>query len=156
VFYNITITSLSIIVAAFIGGLEVLQVMPGQLNLTGGLWAYANNFDLNKAGFVIAGPFVATWVIALSVWRFAHIEEKWPPGFGPLNPPGSPPRRRPRVTPPRLVAVAALVMYQGRAVGSGPVYPSWSATSRTRSRSCAESWSGRENAFETVIRLTPT
>jgi high-affinity nickel-transport protein len=58
-------------VAAFIGGLEVLQVMSGQLNLTGGLWAYANNFDLNKASFVIAGPFVATWVIALSVWRFA-------------------------------------------------------------------------------------
>jgi hypothetical protein len=32
--------------------------------------AYANNFDLNKATIVIAGPFVATWVIALSVWRF--------------------------------------------------------------------------------------
>ena len=81
VFYNITITSLSIIVAVFIGGLEVLHVMSGQLNLTGGLWAYANNFDLNKAGFVIAGLFVATWVIALSVWRFAHIEEKWSAGI---------------------------------------------------------------------------
>jgi nickel/cobalt transporter (NiCoT) family protein len=81
VFYNITVTSLSIIVAVFIGGLEVLQVMSGQLNLTGGMWGYANNFDLNKAGFVIAGLFVLTWAIALSVWRFAHIEEKWSAGI---------------------------------------------------------------------------
>jgi high-affinity nickel-transport protein len=77
VFYNITITSLSIIVAVFIGGLEVLQVTSQQLGLTGGLWNYANNFDLNNAGFIIVGLFVATWVIALSVWRFAHIEDKW-------------------------------------------------------------------------------
>jgi high-affinity nickel-transport protein len=68
-------------VAVFIGGLKVLHVMSGQLNLTGGLWDYANNFDLNKAGFVIVGLFVATWVIALSVWRFAHIEEKWSAGI---------------------------------------------------------------------------
>jgi high-affinity nickel-transport protein len=81
VFYNITITSLSIIVAVFIGGLEVLQVMSRQLNLSGGVWDYANNFDLNQAGFVIVGPFILTWAIALSVWRFGHIEEKWSAGL---------------------------------------------------------------------------
>src|SRR6478609_3729199 len=43
-----------------------------------------------------------------------------------------------------------------RAAGSGPTYPSSSAAARIRSRSSAESWSGRENAFDTVIRLTPT
>jgi high-affinity nickel-transport protein len=77
VFYNLTITGLSVIVAGFIGGLEVLQVTACQLNLTGGLWDYVNNFDLNIAGFVIVGLFVVTWVIALSVWRFAHVEQKW-------------------------------------------------------------------------------
>ena len=43
-----------------------------------------------------------------------------------------------------------------RAAGSGPTYPSSSAVARIVSRSSAESWSGRENALETVIRLTPT
>ncbi|MCW2530117.1 MAG: high-affinity nickel-transporter, partial [Pseudonocardiales bacterium] len=77
VFYNIIITTLSIVVAVLIGGLEVLQVLSGQLNLTGGIWDYANNFDLNTAGYIIVSVFVATWIIALTVWRFAHIEEKW-------------------------------------------------------------------------------
>ena len=81
VFYNITITALSIVVAVFIGGLEVLQVISGQLNFTGGLWNFANNFNLNSAGFIIVGLFVVTWIIALAVWRFAHIEERWSAGM---------------------------------------------------------------------------
>src|SRR4051794_235129 len=53
VFYNITITTLSIVVAIFIGGLEVIQVLAGQLNLHGGIWDYATNFNVNSAGFII-------------------------------------------------------------------------------------------------------
>jgi high-affinity nickel-transport protein len=34
-------------------------------------------FDINKAGFVIVGVFVLTWVIALGVWHFGKVEEKW-------------------------------------------------------------------------------
>ena len=43
-----------------------------------------------------------------------------------------------------------------RAAGSGPAYPSSAAVARIFSRNAAESWSGRENALETVIGLTPT
>ena len=35
------------------------------------------NFDINKAGFVIVGIFIVTWIAALAIWRFGHIEEKW-------------------------------------------------------------------------------
>jgi high-affinity nickel-transport protein len=77
VYYNITITGLSVVVAIFIGGLEVAQVLAGQLNLTGGFWRYASNFNINHAGFVIAGMFVAVWVVALAVWRFGRVEERW-------------------------------------------------------------------------------
>jgi high-affinity nickel-transport protein len=81
VFYNITVTALSIVVAVFIGGLEVLQVLSVQLNVSGGVWGLASNFNLNAAGFIIVGLVVATWIIALSVWRFAHIEDKWAAGL---------------------------------------------------------------------------
>ena len=35
------------------------------------------NFNINTAGFVIVGIFVVTWVVALSIWRFGHVEERW-------------------------------------------------------------------------------
>ena len=77
VYYNITITGLSVAVALYIGGLEVAQVLAGQLNLTGGFWDYVTNFNINHAGFIIVGMFVAVWIIALTIWRFAHIEARW-------------------------------------------------------------------------------
>jgi high-affinity nickel-transport protein len=38
-------------------------------------------FDINKAGFVIVGVFVITWVAALAIWRFGQIEAKWDAGM---------------------------------------------------------------------------
>ena len=77
VYYNITITGLSVAVALLIGSIELFGLMANKLNLSGGFWDYVSNFDINQAGFIIVGLFVATWVIALLVWRFAQIEQRW-------------------------------------------------------------------------------
>ncbi|MEJ0014480.1 MAG: HoxN/HupN/NixA family nickel/cobalt transporter [Actinomycetota bacterium] len=77
VYYNIVITGLSVVVALFIGGLEVAQVFAQQLNLTGGFWNYALAFNINKAGFIIVIMFVAVWGLALLIWRFGKIESRW-------------------------------------------------------------------------------
>ncbi len=77
VFYNLTITGLSVFVAVFIGAVEVLGLLGQDGNLTGPGWSWLENFDINKAGFVIVGVFMLTWVVALSVWRFGKIEQKW-------------------------------------------------------------------------------
>jgi high-affinity nickel-transport protein len=77
VYYNLTITGLSVFVALFIGGLEVAQVVAGQLGLRGGFWAYARGFDINHAGFLIVGMFVAVWVVALGVWKYGRVEHRW-------------------------------------------------------------------------------
>ena len=77
VFYNLTITGLSVFVAFFIGTIEILGLLGDELNLTGGFWDFMANFDLNKAGFVIVGIFVLTWAVALAVWHFGHLEQKW-------------------------------------------------------------------------------
>jgi high-affinity nickel-transport protein len=77
VYYNIVITGLSVVVAIFIGGLEVAQVIAGQLNLSGGFWNYALAFNINKAGFIIVAIFVGVWVSALAIWRFGNIEHRW-------------------------------------------------------------------------------
>ena len=77
VYYNIIITGLSVAVALFVGGLEICQVIAQQLNLTGGFWNYALEFNLNSAGYFIVGAFVIVWTIALLLWRFGRIEERW-------------------------------------------------------------------------------
>jgi nickel/cobalt transporter (NiCoT) family protein len=77
VYYNLTITGLSVAIALIIGTIELLSVLAGKVGLTGGFWDSVANLDLNTVGFVIVGLFIATWVIALAVWRFARIEEKW-------------------------------------------------------------------------------
>ena len=77
VYYNIIITGLSVAVALFVGGLEICQVIAGQLNLTGGFWDYALAFNLNSAGYFIVGAFVVVWAVALLIWRYGKIEERW-------------------------------------------------------------------------------
>ena len=78
VFYNITITGLSVAVAlrdrhdrARRPGRRAPRACPGSF------WSWFENIDINLLGFIIVGMFVATWAIALSVWHFGRIEERW-------------------------------------------------------------------------------
>lgn len=77
VYYNIIITGLSVAVALFVGGLELFQVLARQLNLTGGFWDYALAFDLNSAGYFIVATFALVWSVALLLWKYGKIEERW-------------------------------------------------------------------------------
>ncbi len=77
IFYNITITGLSVAVALLVGTVELLAVLADRLSLTGGIWGVASGLDLNLVGYAIVGLFVLTWVVALGVWHFGHIEERW-------------------------------------------------------------------------------
>jgi len=76
-FYNLTITGLSVIVAFGIGTIEILGLVSHEAGLSGGFWGFMANFNLNTAGFAIVGIFAITWAIALAVWRFGQIERKW-------------------------------------------------------------------------------
>ncbi len=77
VYYNITITGLSVAVALIIGTIEVLGLIAVEFHLKGSFWAQMATFNINIAGFIIAGMFVVVWVVALAVWRYGRIEERW-------------------------------------------------------------------------------
>jgi nickel/cobalt transporter (NiCoT) family protein len=77
VFYNLTITSLSVFVAFFIGAVEIVGLLGQEVHLGGPVWSFLERFNINTAGFFIVGVFVITWVVALSIWHFGRIEEKF-------------------------------------------------------------------------------
>jgi nickel/cobalt transporter (NiCoT) family protein len=77
VFYNITITSISVAVALIIGTVELIGVLADRADITTGPVAAIANIPLDYAGYGIVGLFVVSWLVAVSVWRFGRIEEKW-------------------------------------------------------------------------------
>jgi high-affinity nickel-transport protein len=77
VFYNLAITALSVVVAVGIGGIELLQLLGEELGITGSIFAFLSRMDLEQMGYMIVGLFAATWILAISIWRFGRIEERW-------------------------------------------------------------------------------
>ena len=77
VYYNITITGLSVMVAFFIGTVELFGLLGQEAHLHGWVWDQLGSFNINKAGVYMVGIFVVVWVIALSIWRFGRIEARW-------------------------------------------------------------------------------
>jgi high-affinity nickel-transport protein len=77
VFYNLTITGLSVAIALVIGTIEIVGLLASKLGAQGSFWAWWENVDINTLGLIIAGLFVATWVLALLVWRLGRVEERF-------------------------------------------------------------------------------
>ena len=77
VYYNITVTSLSVTVALVIGTIELLQVTAAKLSLSGGFWELLDKLDFGRIGYVIVGLFVVTWAFSVVVWKARRIEARW-------------------------------------------------------------------------------
>jgi high-affinity nickel-transport protein len=77
VYYNITVTSLSVAVALLIGTIELLQVTAAKLSLEGGFWSFLDGLDFGRLGYVVVGLFVATWLCSITVWKTRRIEQRW-------------------------------------------------------------------------------
>jgi high-affinity nickel-transport protein len=77
IFYNITITSISVAVALVIGTIELVGVLTDQAHITSGPLAAIADVDLDYAGYAIVGLFVLAWLVAAVVWRVGRIEERW-------------------------------------------------------------------------------
>jgi high-affinity nickel-transport protein len=79
VYYNITVTSLSVVVALAVGTVELLQVMSQRFALSGGFWSWLDGLDFGTLGYGIVGLFVVMWATSVAVWKLTNIEERWAP-----------------------------------------------------------------------------
>ena len=71
VYYNLTITLVSVIVAVLIGGIEALGLLGDEMSLKGAVWSLLDrlNDNFNTLGFVVIGVFVASWVVSIAIYR---------------------------------------------------------------------------------------
>jgi high-affinity nickel-transport protein len=79
VYYNLTVTGLSVAVALIIGGIEWTSILVDKFGIRSGPLATIGSLDLNYVGYWIVGLFALTWVGAVLVWRFGRIEQRWAP-----------------------------------------------------------------------------
>jgi high-affinity nickel-transport protein len=77
VYYNISVTSLSVAIAWMVGAIELLQVLAAKLALHGPFWRLLSSIDLGHLGYLVVGLFVATWLFSLTFWKTRRVEERW-------------------------------------------------------------------------------
>ena len=81
IYYNITITGLSVAVALIIGSIELISILTEKAGITSGPLAAIAHVNLDLVGYAIVALFVLTWVIAVTIWKYGRIEEKWSAGL---------------------------------------------------------------------------
>ncbi len=79
VYYNLTVTVLSVIVALVIGVILLAGLLADRLGIESGPLAAIGSANLEFVGFMIVGLLVAAWLIAMGVWRFGQVEKRWTP-----------------------------------------------------------------------------
>jgi high-affinity nickel-transport protein len=75
-YYNITITSISVVVAFAVGGIEALGLLADQFSLTGTPWNVVSKLNSNFGllGYCIVGLFVLSWIVSIVVYRWRRFD----------------------------------------------------------------------------------
>jgi high-affinity nickel-transport protein len=76
VYFNLTITVLSILAAGVIGIIEVFQVLSQEVGWTANFWVWLQNLDFNIMGFMLVGMFIVVWAAAIIVWKVAKLDQR--------------------------------------------------------------------------------
>ena len=77
IYYNITVTALSVAVALIIGGVELVGLVADRAGITSGPLAAIADVDLAQVGYGIVLLFVVTWALSITIWRVGRIDERW-------------------------------------------------------------------------------
>jgi high-affinity nickel-transport protein len=76
IYYNLTITIMSVMVAFIVGGIEILQIVSQELNWTAGFWIWLQNLDFETLGFGIIALFIGSWIAAMAYYNYKGYETK--------------------------------------------------------------------------------
>jgi nickel/cobalt transporter (NiCoT) family protein len=76
-YYNMTITGISVIVAFLVGGIEALGLLAGQLHFKGWLWDRVDrlNDNFGTLGYCIVGLFAISWIVSIAIYKWRRFDE---------------------------------------------------------------------------------
>ncbi len=74
-YYNLTITFISVVIAFLIGGIEVLSIVAARFRLSGGVWDFVAHLDFEIVGFAVIAIFIGTWIVATIIYRLRGYDE---------------------------------------------------------------------------------
>jgi len=76
IWYNLTITAISVVVALLIGGIEALRLIADKLGLEGAFWAMIGglNDGLANFGYLVVGIFLASWAVSYLIYRWQGLD----------------------------------------------------------------------------------
>ncbi|ODR14632.1 nickel transporter [Mycobacterium shimoidei] len=77
IYYNLTVTGLSIAVAFLIGSIELVTILHDDLKWDDPVTTWVSGINLNSAGLGIVGLFAITWLAAIAYWKLAGVETRW-------------------------------------------------------------------------------
>lgn len=87
VYYNLTITIMSVMVAFVIGGIELLQVLSTEFNWGGSFWDGLNALDFETLGFGIVALFLLSWLVSIVYYRYKGYEKDFDGQLDAMCPP---------------------------------------------------------------------
>lgn len=76
IYFNLTITGISILAAGSIGIIEIAQVVAQETGLSGGFWLWLQNLNFNIMGYMLVGIFIVVWAVSFAGWKLLHLGEK--------------------------------------------------------------------------------
>jgi nickel/cobalt transporter (NiCoT) family protein len=86
VFYNLTVTGLSVFVALFIGTVELVSIVSDRVfGLHDGIWGRVQSIDMQAMGYIVTAAFVVSWAVSIAIWKLGDFD-KLTPGSDGLNP----------------------------------------------------------------------
>jgi high-affinity nickel-transport protein len=76
-YYNITITSVSVVVALAVGGIEALGLLAGEFHLTGGVWSWVGKLNQNFGllGYGIVALFAVSWILSIAIYKWRRFDD---------------------------------------------------------------------------------
>jgi high-affinity nickel-transport protein len=77
IYYNLTVTVISVLVALAIGTVELLQVLANNLSLTGPFWDWLSSLDFESIGFGIMLIFLVSWLASVAIWKHKRFDEAY-------------------------------------------------------------------------------
>lgn len=75
IYYNLSVTGLSVVAALVIGLLEMAQILSPKIGLNNSFWLWVRSLDFGSIGYLLVGLFFLAWGVSFILWKVLRLEE---------------------------------------------------------------------------------